>query len=285
MNRLSKVTRSRDSWKCKAVHHAERNRYQLKELNRLKKDRDRYKKELQAAKVRLRQVENQRHKIVVWQKVNIIFLSLQLFLNARIGFRAVNRVLNVLAEFLGIKKVPSVQTIINWVTRLAMVRIQSPATLEKGLAMQRTSCNGMIWMIDTSIALGTGKILTVLALDARHHQLVPNAPGFKNVRCLAVSVSDSWTGERIASFLERLIAVRGRPSAYLKDGGSDLQKAVRILGERGLESPSIDDISHVIANLLKRWYADSPIFVFFSYGMRPCCSQAQANDSGLLGPS
>jgi hypothetical protein len=124
-------------------------------------------------------------------------------------------------------------------------------------------CNGLIWMIDMSIGLGTGKLLTVLALDAHHHQLSPSAPGLHDVHCMAVSVADSWTGESIAAFIERLIASAGRPAAYLKDGGTDLKKAIRLLDEQGLASPCIDDISHVIANLLKWWYQDQPIFETF----------------------
>lgn len=118
-------------------------------------------------------------------------------------------------------------------------------------------------MIDMSIGLGTGKILTVLALNAHHHQLSPAAPGLQDVHCMAVSVADSWTGESIAAFLERLIASAGRPDAYLKDGGTDLQKAIRLLDEQELASPCIEDISHVIANLLKWWYQDQPIFEAF----------------------
>lgn len=118
-------------------------------------------------------------------------------------------------------------------------------------------------MIDMSIGLGTGKILTVLALNAHHHQLSPSAPGFQDVHCMAVSVADSWTGDSIAAFLARLIASAGRPAAYLKDGGTDLHKALRLLDERGLASPCIDDISHVIANLLKWWYQDQPILETF----------------------
>lgn len=118
-------------------------------------------------------------------------------------------------------------------------------------------------MIDVSIGLGTGKILTVLALRADHHKLVCDAPGFENVHCVAVAVADSWTGDGIAEFLKRIIAVTGRPTAYLKDGGSDLRKAIRLLNEQGLASPAIDDISHVIANLLKWWYHDQPLFETF----------------------
>ena len=92
-------------------------------------------------------------------------------------------------------------------------------------------------MIDISIALGTGKIVAVLALDAHHHQLMQAAPGLQQVHGLAVSVAASWTGDTLADVLQRLIAVMGRPAAYLKDGGSDLQKAIRLLDEPGSCEP------------------------------------------------
>lgn len=128
-------------------------------------------------------------------------------------------------------------------------------------------------MIDISIALGMGKILTALALRVDHHKLFPAAPGFEQVYCIGVSVADSWTGDRIAAFLKRLIAVMGRPAAYLKDGGTDLQRAVYLLGEEGMSSPAIDDISHVIANLLKWWYQDHPMFQTFL----TACGRVSAN--------
>ena len=263
MSQRSRYKRSRDQWKYKASQRATDLRYVNKELRRVKTERDRLKKDLKDARDCLRQREAQARGLVVQHKVDLVFLALQLFLVARIGFRAVSRVLAVMAGYLGIKKAPCPQTIINWVTRLSLVRIQSAGTL-KGVSTElaRTS-NGLIWMIDMSIGLGTGKILTVLALDAYHHQSNPAAPGFQNVQCVAVSVAISWTGELIASFLERLIAVMGRPAAYLKDAGADLKKAIRLLDEKGLASPSIDDISHVIANLLKYWYGDHPMFETF----------------------
>jgi hypothetical protein len=62
----------------------------------------------------------------------------------------------------------------------------------------------------------------------------------------------------MAELLDRLIARMGRPAAYLKDGGSDLQQAVTILDEQGLPSPCIDAISHAVAGMLKRTSQDHP---------------------------
>jgi len=134
----------------------------------------------------------------------------------------------------------------------------------KGAALsQAPFSNGLIWMIDVSIALGAGKIVAVLALDAQHHHLTEAAPGLPQVRCLAVSVAASWTGDTLADLLRLLIAVMGRPAAYLKDAGSDLHKAIDVLEAQGLASPSIADISHAVANMLKRRYHDHPKFATF----------------------
>jgi hypothetical protein len=118
-------------------------------------------------------------------------------------------------------------------------------------------------MVDLSIGLGSGKILAVLAIDAHHHQLLGTAPSLSHVRCIGVSVAESWTGDAIADRLDRLIAQMGRPAAYLKDGGSDLHKATDLLEARGLGSPCIDDISHATAGMLKHDYQHHPAFERF----------------------
>jgi hypothetical protein len=263
MSQLSKVRHSRTQWKHKATQRADQNRYWRKQLARVKTERDRTTKALKEAQARLHQLEAQSQGLVVQHKVDLVFLALQLFFVARIGFRAVSRVLSLLALALGIKKAPCPQTLSNWVMRLSLVRIES-ARMLKGLPLsQAPFSNGLIWMIDVSIGLGSGKIVAVLALDAQHHHLIQAAPRLEQVHCLAVAVAESWTGDTIAEVLKRLIAQMGRPAAYLKDGGGELQKAVTLLGAQGLASPCLDDLSHAVAGMLKRAYQDHPAFATF----------------------
>jgi hypothetical protein len=199
----------------------------------------------------------------VLAKKDVVWLSLQLFLVVHLSFRAISRVLAVLAEPLGLGKAPCPQTVSNWVTRLALVRIRvGPESPEQPADVHRFGA-GAIWLLDTSIALGDGKILAILAVNLHHYLVSRRAPTLAQVSCLAVCVAPSWTGERIADVLANLIAVTGCPAAYLKDGGSDLSKAVRLLGERGVGSPCIRDISHMSANLLKHAYHDDPLFSTF----------------------
>ena len=263
MSQLCKVKHSRNQWKAKAKERSDHNRYLRKQLARIKAERNRAQQSLKETQLRLHQLESQAQRVGLRPKVDVVWLSLQLFLKARISFRAVCRVLSLLACDLGIHKAPAPQTVINWVMRLSIVRIESARDL-RGLPLsQAPFSNGLIWMIDLSIGLGSGKILAVLALDAHHHHLVGEAPSLNHVHCLTVSVADSWSGEAIAEVLKGLIAQSGRPAAYLKDSGRELQKAVDVLAPHGLANPCIDDISPAAAGMLKRYYQDHPAFERF----------------------
>ena len=285
MSQLSKVKHSRHQWKHKATQRGNHNRYQRKQLARITAERDQATTALKAAQARLRQFESQPQELGALSKVDVVFLALQLFFVARIGFRAVSRVLSLLAWLLGIKKAPCPQTVINWVIRLSIVRIEAARSL-KGLPLRQAPfTNGLIWMLDLSIGLGTGKILAVLALDAHHHQRTPGALSLEHVHCIGGCVADAWTGETIAELLGRLIAQLGRPVAYLKDGGGELHKAVALLGDKGLQQP-------LPRRYLARRGRDAQACLPRAPGIRALCvslwsglGQAQAYDAGVFGAS
>jgi len=196
-------------------------------------------------------------------KEELIFISLRLFLVGHVGFRAISRMFGILQAYLGITKIPCPQTIINWVTRYSLSKIWNYKGLSSVSFDMDKIVNGAIWMIDTSIALGAGKILAILELKIDHFKNHEGAPTLESINCVAISVARSWTGESVANFLQKVILITGKPAAYLKDGGLDLMKGVRLLNERGFSSFSIDDISHVVANLLKNEYTKHPSYDCF----------------------
>jgi hypothetical protein len=93
MSQLSKVRHSRTQWKHKATQRADDNRYWRKPLARVKHERDRTAKALQETQARLCHLEAQSQGRAVPPKEDLSFFALQLFVVARIGFRAVSRVL------------------------------------------------------------------------------------------------------------------------------------------------------------------------------------------------
>lgn len=263
MSATSKIKHSRQRWKQKATRRADDNRYLRKELERLKRERDAYKQRAKQAEAELRRRPKAALPPAQTSKVDLVHLTLALFVRARISFRAISRVLGVMAAPLGVAKAPCPQTVIHWVTRLSMTRLEQAGALPKVPLRADPFANGFIWIIDISIALGSGKLLAVLALDVRHHAVHSGAPGLEDVHPLAVSVAESWTGEAVAEVLHRLIATQGRPVALLKDGGSELAKAADELDAEGLGTRRLDDLSHVCANLLKHQYGHHPQFDTF----------------------
>src|SRR2546425_5718587 len=263
MSQFSKMQHSREQWKEKAKQRGKGERYERREKARITAERDQLTRALKASQTRVREIEAQLDGLALRPKVDVVHFALQLFLEARISFRAVSRVLALLAAALGIRKAPCAQTIIHWVIRLTIVRIDAARTV-RGLPLDPAPfTNGLIWMIDISIGLGSGKIVAVLALDAHHHQWESGAPALRHVHCIGVAVPDAWTGETIAELLKRLIAQMGRPAAYLKDNGSERHKAAALLADDGLASPCLDDISHAAAGMLKRTYQHHPAFERF----------------------
>jgi hypothetical protein len=261
MSERWKLKQSRDKWKQKAIDRGETGRAQRKEIQRIRVERDHFKQVAQAAEAELAQ---QCRQLVPYgrQKAEQVSLALSLFVSARLGFRAISRVLKVMGAHLGLPKTPCAQTVSNWVTRLSLVKMQGVSQAMNTALVDRYT-QGYVWMIDLSIGLGSGKILSVLALPLQHHHQHPHAPRLQDARCVAVAVADTWNGVSIADFLTRVIERTGAPSAFLKDGGSDLNKAVDLLNAQGHSCPPIADLSHIIANLFKHAYGKHPLFSVF----------------------
>ncbi len=264
MDTYVKMKKRRDHWKTLAVERSGVLRYKTSEIKRIKAQRNQFKQDLFDAQQQIKTLKKNTPKDQINNKVDLVFLVLQLFLVARIGFNAITRVLTVISPQLGLPKVPRTQTIINWVTRLSISRMKNDTSLIGTSLKQSLFPNGFILILDACIGLGKGKIMSVLALDARHHSSNKDAPKLRNIQCVAISVASTWTGETIAELLGKVIVKLGPPMGYLKDGGTDLAKAVRLLGEKGGNHVPIDDVSHFIANLLKHEYKKHPLFDVFT---------------------
>ncbi len=134
MSQLSKVTYSRNQWKHKAKQRGQGERYERREKARIKAERDQTIQALRTSEARVRELEARLNGLATRPKVDVVHVALQLFLEARISFRAVSRVLTLLAGALSIPKAPCAQTIINWVLRLTIVRLDAARTL-RGLPL------------------------------------------------------------------------------------------------------------------------------------------------------
>jgi hypothetical protein len=179
MSSLQKIKQSRTRWQQKATSRADDNRYLRKELQRVKRERNHSKQRAAQAQAQLKAQRHQPPLPAIHRKVALVFLALELLLLARSGFRAVCRVLAVVAPQVGLATAPCPQTLSNWVGRLSLARLHSAPGLPRSPLSAAPFANGSLWLIDSSIAWGAGKLLAVLALAARPHQVHPGAPSLE----------------------------------------------------------------------------------------------------------
>jgi len=181
----------------------------------------------QRAQAHLRQFENPSQALVARPKGEVVFLALQLLLVARIGFRAVLASWSLGVD-LGLKKAPCPQTIINWVMRLVMVRIDS-ARPAPGRAPRLPPLVTASLMIDISIGPGHRKIVAVLpvtpiTISSLQSPLSGAGPLYGFPRgCL-----DRRNHCRAARSPHRR---HGPSAAYLKDGGATCTSVALLLNK------------------------------------------------------
>ena len=92
MSRYAKMVKKRDRWRAKTKIANTQVHYISREIRRVKRERDHYKKDLRETRKALEELKQQPATSPVGDKTGVVFLALQLFLVARIGFRAVSRV-------------------------------------------------------------------------------------------------------------------------------------------------------------------------------------------------
>lgn len=131
--------------------------------------------------------------------------------------------------------------------RLTLVRLDAARPVRGVPRDLAPLTQGLLGRIARRIGLGAGTLVAVLAWAAHHHPLESGAPALRHVHGLGGAVAEAWTGDTMAAWLKRLIAPMGRLAASRTDHGSELQKAVALRADDGLDSPCLDDRSPVAA--------------------------------------
>ncbi len=103
---------------------------------------------------------------------------------------------------------------------------------------------------------------------------------------MGLKIHNSATGEVVSAALESIFQQTGDPVAILKDKGSDLAKGVSLWKENSQKSdvPTIDDVSHVVANALKKQFEDTEPFRKFKEIINAPAARMRQTESGYLVP-
>jgi hypothetical protein len=292
VSRLLRLLRSaRNRWKAKALERQKRLRAAQVRIRDLEHSRSYWKERALSAEGRGRasdasggqadeddegepahsamptRVANHRYCLEVMQ------LSLQLYLHGGFGCRGVGWILHLLAGYLP-PGVPSWTTVLNWCCRLGLGVLQH--------APQRR--DDWIFVIDHTVALGELKCFVVLGIPAARLPETGYSPRHGDMTVLAVEVMASSSGVRVAAVLEQVSARTGEPVQIVCDHGSDLRKGIALFRRQAPNCVETYDISHAVAAQLQaHWRDDAPWQAFLKQA-GTTLSRFQQTDLAFLLP-
>ncbi|WP_201216229.1 hypothetical protein [Halochromatium roseum] len=288
--RLARLFRdARDKWKAKALERQKRLRAAQVRIRDLEQSRAYWKGRALAAEEQDAKsdaaaktpVEDEDDIPPQWgtpvahhhHALEVMQLSLQLFLHASLGCRGVSGVLQQFAAFLPLS-VPAYTTVLNWSYRLGLAVLQRPLPQH----------DDWIFILDQTIALGEYKCLVVLGIPASRLSQCGFSPSHHDMTVLAVEITAHSTGLWVEAVLQRVAARTGNPVQIVSDHGSDVRKGIALFCQQAPSVVATYDISHAVATQLKAHWRDDPHWQAFSKQAGTTLSAYQQTDLAFLLP-
>ena len=189
------------------------------------------------------------------QVIDIRVFSVVLVLQSMISFRSTPIIIKSFIEkgFDAIKWVPHFTSVINWTLRMGLGLLSCITSIKEP----------WIAIVDFSFDKGMTKILLILRVKLHVLGNKGAALSAEDCECIGLHVGNQWKGADVHKALTKTFSQSGRPTAILKDQGSDLGLGVRLLNESGSKIHIIDDVTHVVANALKKDFGKRKIFSKF----------------------
>jgi len=149
---------------------------------------------------------------------------------------------------------PHFTTGIEWALRVGLYCLQKA---------QHPLAEQWVCIADFTIQIGSKKALMVLRVPLSLLRQ-GKALALKQVEVIGLSLSQTWNGELVKTYLLSLFGRCGWPAHVVSDCGSDSKQGI---ADTLLKAPKaaawISDITHVVANALKHYYADLSLFQQF----------------------
>jgi hypothetical protein len=184
-------------------------------------------------------------------------LCILLVLQGVVSFRCVPRLLSAVNVWGGniFTWLPHFTSVINWTLRMGVGLLNTVGYLSQA----------WIALMDTSMTIGTKKVLVVLRVSLEALGKKGQAIELVDCECIGVRVLAQCNGETIRDCLIPIFNQAGVPVAILKDQGGDLGKGVKLYQQAQHQEgvQVIDDIGHELANGLKAQYQDQRMFARF----------------------
>lgn len=279
MKKVSRIKKSRQRWKEKASTRAEEIRERRKLEKRLKTRIQELKAELKGLKnssesQETPQTSSKNSQIIELREASDTrALSVLMIVSTMISFRAVPKILNILPFG---SWIPHFTSVLNWTLRVGLELLNRAGQV----------AYPWIAIIDYSLAIGRNKVLVVLRVPLTKLREKGKAITLTDCECAGLRIHASVNGEVVSAALESIFKQTGDPVAILKDKGTDLSRGVSLWKENNHNRniPTIDDLSHVVANALKKQFEDTEPFRKFKEIINAGASRMRQTALGYLVP-
>jgi hypothetical protein len=261
---LKRATESRVAWKTKAMDRNRRLRAATRRIQDLEISRQMWRDRAQQAQQPPPPasrpssgpptVAEARRREMPWV---IQTVCLNLVVTCAVSFRAVPKILRVVQDLLGYCgvvlpfRIPHFTTIIRWMLRLGTYLVTDAC---------RFIVPSWVCILDHTVQVGRKKALIVLRVPLER-VAEPRALRQTDVEVVSITVKETWNGAAVQTVLDDVFARIGAPVQVVSDRGSDLQKGLSNIVAAGRFPVKITtDVTHLIANLLKKKYQTHPQF-------------------------
>ena len=286
----------RDNWKEKALQKQQKIRVYVQLTRSLKKSRDNWKTRAKQAEQRVKDLEQQLANLSSSDSdsdldnqdlsdriahhhysLSTISLTVQQIITVGHSYRGVAKTMGLLSPKFSLDS-PHYSSIKSWVERIGLYELQRP----------KEKRDDWIYLIDLTLELGNSKALVIYGIPHTFWltQILPKKRALKHTdgQILALEVTTSATSDWIHSVLESVSQQVGTPLQIISDHASNLRKAIQLFQAHHCHVISTYDVTHAMANLLKKQLFKDDIFQNFLSDCHHCRLQVQQTELAFASP-
>lgn len=164
------------------------------------------------------------------------------------SFRAISKYLVTMNFYYNIAvKAPSHVTICNWVKKVGYYQLLKPKEIAEDWVI----------IIDESIQIGSEKLLLILGIRCANIDF-SRPLSFTDVLPIVQISKAGWNAQKVKIELEKAKQILGSIKYAVSDKGSSINKGLELC-----EIPHVHDVTHRMANILKKVYKDERAFICY----------------------
>ncbi len=201
----------------------------------------------------------------------------QQFINVGNSYRGIAKTMKIFSDLLP-QQTPHFTTIKQWVERLGLYQLQRP----------KPQRDDWLYLADFTLELGPqqGFVIYGISLQQWLTHILPQHRALKHTdgHILALELTDSPSADWIYSVLDNLTQILGIPLQIISDHASNLHKGIQLFQTHHPQIVYTYDVSHALANLLKKELLYPDIFHHFLQDCHHCRQQVLQTDLYFAAP-